>query len=139
MSSTNKATLLDRRETRSPRLRSLLPADAQDVAHWLQRIERGQTPGLRTHAQDVVATHPRSMLARSLPGGSDYRTSRLADILSRIASANRWQVDLATHSKTEFTSQALRRMRRVQFAPNHRSRRTQGIGIGFCQFRIAGQ
>lgn len=81
MSSTNKATLLDRRETRSPRLRSLLPADAQDVAHWLQRIERGQTPGLRTHAQDVVATHPRSMLkpdhyrAAVITGLRDWRTS----------------------------------------------------------------
>jgi type II secretory pathway component HofQ len=81
MSTTNEATLLDRRETRSPRLRSLLPADEQDVAHWLQRIERGQTPGLRTRAQAVATTHPRSKLtpdhyrAAVISGLRDWRTS----------------------------------------------------------------
>ena len=81
MSTTNEATLLDRRETRSPRLRSLLPTDAQDVAHWLQRIERGQTPGLRTRAPTVVVTHPRSKTtpdhyrAAVISGLRDWRTS----------------------------------------------------------------
>ena len=73
--------LLDRRETRSPRLRSLLPADAQDVAHWLQRIERGQTPGLRTRLQATSMDNasnkapPQHYRAAVITGLRDWRTS----------------------------------------------------------------
>jgi len=81
MSTANDNALLGLRETRSPRLRSLLPANAQDVAHWLQRIERGQTPGLRTRAQAVSTPHPRSKLtpdhyrATVISGLRDWRTT----------------------------------------------------------------
>lgn len=81
MSMANDTAQQDRRETRSPRLRSLLPTDAQDVAHWLQRIERGQTPGLRTNLQRMATDNasnkapPQHYRAAVITGLRDWRTS----------------------------------------------------------------